>query len=432
MAYHLRHVVARLAPARATLETAQICAVCHSDPKILSEHGMHDAVASFGFSFHGKAALLGETTTADCLACHVRSGANVHLMLGPGNPQSAVHVDRVADSCRSLACHPGADPGLASAGVHLDFTAARETFEFVLAAAFVTLTLAAFGPWLLLAILELLHTVLGRHSAEEVRTAQLAQALLRTPEGRKRLQRYTPLQRLQHWYLAFTFTILAVTGLPLKFADHTWARAVVETLGGLSVTRHVHHWTGVALMLGLIAHLVYVVRTLVNNMKVAGPDGRRPTFVQALTALPMWLGLQDLRNARHMAAHLLFLRPDPPAFERFSLKEKFGYMAVFWGSVMLGVTGLIMWGEQMASHVLGGRAVTLSSIAHSDEAFLAVTYIGILHLADVLFSPHAFPMSRATVTGLTPIGVLAKWHRGQVERVARELGITPAAEGAHA
>jgi cytochrome b subunit of formate dehydrogenase len=430
--YHLRHVVARLAPARATLEMAQVCAVCHSDRKVLAEHGMHDAVASFGFSFHGKAALLGETRTADCLACHVKTGANVHLMLGPSNPQSAVHPDHVADSCRSLACHPGADPGLASAGVHVDFTAARDTVEFALAAAFVTLTLAAFGPWLVLAVMELLHTVLGRHSPEEQRTAKLAQTLLQHPEGRRRLQRYTRLQRVQHWYLAFTFTLLALTGLPQKFSDHAWARRVVQLFGNLDVTRTVHHLAGIALMAGLVGHLVYVGWTLKRAMRTPGADGRPPGFVRALTSLPMWLGLDDLRKAREMVAHLFFRRPEPPAFERFSLKEKFGYMAVFWGSVMLGVTGVIMWGEQIASHIVGGRAVTLSSIAHSDEAFLAVTYIGILHLADVLLSPHAFPMSRATVTGLTPVGVLAKWHRGQVERVARELGVLPAAEAVHA
>jgi len=30
------------------------------------------------------------------------------------------------------------------------------------------------------------------------------------------------------------------------------------------------------------------------------------------------------------------------------------------------------------------------------------------------------------------VGELAKWHRGQVERVARELGVLPAAEAVHA
>src|SRR5262249_12437810 len=59
-AFFLRHVEARRQPARPTLEIAQVCAVCHSDPKILAETGRTDPVASYVRSFHGKAALLGD------------------------------------------------------------------------------------------------------------------------------------------------------------------------------------------------------------------------------------------------------------------------------------------------------------------------------------------------------------------------------------
>ncbi len=81
VAYYLRHIAARLQPARSTLELAQVCAVCHTDPAVNSAFQMHDTVASFVRSFHGKAALLGDTTTANCLSCHVRAGENAHLML---------------------------------------------------------------------------------------------------------------------------------------------------------------------------------------------------------------------------------------------------------------------------------------------------------------------------------------------------------------
>src|SRR5690606_10879765 len=97
-AYYLRHIASRLQAAKPTLEMAQGCAICHSDPLVVEQTGTHDAVASYMRSFHGKAALLGDTTTANCLDCHVRPGHTAHQMLGPDHPASAVHAERVADS----------------------------------------------------------------------------------------------------------------------------------------------------------------------------------------------------------------------------------------------------------------------------------------------------------------------------------------------
>jgi hypothetical protein len=64
-AYYLRHMAARLKPARPSLEIAQVCAVCHSDPAVCERFKMQDAVGSYVRSFHGKAALLGDEQAAN-------------------------------------------------------------------------------------------------------------------------------------------------------------------------------------------------------------------------------------------------------------------------------------------------------------------------------------------------------------------------------
>mgnify|MGYP000187478677 CR=1 FL=1 len=46
---------------------AQVCALCHADRTFLMDREMHNSVASYVRSFHGKAALLGDENTADCL-----------------------------------------------------------------------------------------------------------------------------------------------------------------------------------------------------------------------------------------------------------------------------------------------------------------------------------------------------------------------------
>ncbi|MBK8270956.1 MAG: hypothetical protein IPK83_22670 [Planctomycetes bacterium] len=83
---------------------------------------------------------------------------------------------------------------------------------------------------------------------------------------------------------------------------------------------------------------------------------------------------------------------------------------------------------------MSGRAFNLATIAHTYEAFLALIHVGILHIYNVILAPKVFPLSRATLTGETPLAKLAEEHSEMVEDVARELGIqaTGSSEASHA
>lgn len=423
--YYVRHIAARLQPARSTLEQAQACAVCHSDPQMRQDTGLPDAVASYVRSFHGKAALLGDETTASCVSCHVAAGANAHLMLGPQNPGSSVYPTRIAESCRSTACHPGSDPKLARTAVHLDLQSLRGTVEYALAAAFVALTILTFGPSAVLVLLELFHILAGRHHHGRREMRELTLAVLRHPDGRRRLQRFTGNQRIQHWGLVILFALLALTGFPLKFADRAWAAAVIDWFGGLHTARLMHHWAGIALILGFAAHMVYAGWTMRAPRRQARAHGAgaRPGLVRSIAALPMWIGWSDARKAVQLLAYLLLLRREPPTFGRFTVKEKFEYIGVFWGTTLLGLTGLVLWGEQLSTRLFSGRWLNLALIAHTYEAFLAIIHVGILHIVNVILAPNVFPLSPATLTGQTPVAELAEGHGELVAEVARELGV---------
>jgi cytochrome b subunit of formate dehydrogenase len=428
--YYLRHVASRLQRARPPLEAAQICAVCHSDPHVIAGR-LPDTVASFVRSFHGKAALLGETTTADCVSCHVPAGANAHLMLSRTDPRSATHPNHVADSCRSLDCHPGADVRLAAAAVHLNLSEARGTIEFAVAAAFILLTIFTFGPSLAIALLELGQIVIGRHYPAGHQTLVLTQAVLRHPDGPRRLQRFTVNQRVQHWILAVLFTLLALTGFPMKFADQAWAKSVIDTFGGLSMARTIHHWAGLALVTGLLAHLLYVAGTLLQRWRTRMPDGSRRGLIGTLFDLPMWVSPRDGVKMLLLLGYLAGLRRAPPTFGRFSVKEKFEYIGVFWGTILLGITGIMLWGEQFTSRFVSGRVLNIALIAHTYEAFLAIIHVGILHICNVIFAPNAFPLSLATITGATPVAELAENHSEFVTEAASDLGVEIESDGRH-
>lgn len=421
--YYVRHIASRFAPARSTLELAQVCAVCHSDPRIRAEFELPDSVASYVRSFHGKAALLDDQTTANCLSCHVRRGENAHLMLPPDHPDSAVSPQRAPDSCRSTACHPGADLQIADAAVHLDLPTAHGTPEFALAVVFIVLTILTFGPSALLVLLDLFQIVVGRAQHEDDRIRRLVERLMADPRGRRQLQRFSAGHRIQHWLLTVLFVLLCLTGFPLKFAEQAWASVVIHLFGGLQVARTIHHWAGIALVAGFLAHIVHVFAGFIRLGRELRPDGSPRPMKEAWLSLPMWINPTDVRRTVQLMAYLLFLRKERPAFGRFSPTEKFEYLGVFWGTLLLGVTGLLLWGEQVSSHFLSGRAFSLATVAHTYEAFLAVIHVGILHIYNVILAPKVFPLSPATLTGHTPIPKLVEEHGELVEEVAGRLGI---------
>lgn len=420
--YMLRHVGARLEAARPPLELAQICSTCHSDPVVLASIKKPDAVASYVRSFHGKAALLNAMDTAGCVDCHVGPRNNAHLMLGPDSPQSSVNARNVADSC--IQCHKSADVRIAATAVHLDLPESRGSVDFLIAAAFLLVTVISFVPSAVLVVLELAQLVVGRHAHSAQAAHQVLQRVLQHPKGLARLTRFRPSQRVQHWILSFLFAALAFTGFPMKFADRQWASWLIEKFGGIASARNIHHWAGVALVIGFSLHLFVVAVAAVRKSQRKDAEGRRFGLIRTFLNLPMVMSPIDLKKWVQLMGYLIGLRRERPMFGRFSAGEKFEYFGVLWGTTLLGITGFMLWGAQATSHFLDGRAFNIATIVHTYEAFLAVIHVGVLHICNVILAPAVFPLSPATLTGRTPSGKLAEENGEFVLDVARELGVS--------
>jgi cytochrome b subunit of formate dehydrogenase len=342
---------------------------------------------------------------------------NIHLMQSHLLPAAPTNEARLPDTCRSSACHPTAGHAVSTAAIHLELSTSRG-IEYFIAALFVLLILFTFGPSVMLLSLELLQLVLDRNDPEHHHRLKLAETLQADPRGRRALCRFTLHQRVQHWMLALTFTTLVLTGFPLKFADRRWARWIVDLFGGVPVTRVVHRWAGVLLIAGFAYHFGYVAFYAWRDHRRTGRG-----WLKTLLSLPMVTNRQDLKQLGQLLAYLLFLRRTRPALGRFSLEEKFEYFGVFWGSALLGVTGLLMWGNAWTSLHLTGRVLTVAALIHTFEAFLALLHVGIMHMVGVIFSPTVFPLSRAMFTGQTPAEELAEAHGEMLAEVAQKLGI---------
>ncbi len=423
--YYYWHVFARSRSARSHRDVTRVCALCHSHAAVRREFALPDSTASFLNSFHGRAMLLGSEDTAACPDCHAGPLQDVHLMRAHADPESSVHTSRLPDTCRSPTCHPTAGYAMSTAAVHLDLSTSRG-IEYLIAVLFVFLIIFTFGPSVVLQALEMLQVVFGRQDPAHAERHRLAVALLEAPEGRRRLCRFTPHQRVQHWLLFATFTSLVITGFALRFADRGWAAWVTQTIGNLHRLRLIHRVAGTILLAGMAYHLIYVGVTAWRQKRRTGKS-----LVQTFLDLPMVMRWHDWKELGHLLGYLLFLRKTRPEAGRFSFEEKFEYFGVFWGCTLLGITGILLWANAWTTEHLTGRVLTVAALVHAFEAFLALLHVGIVHMAGVIFAPSVFPLSPAMFTGDTPAEEMAEAHSAMLTEAAKATGITAAKEVGH-
>ena len=205
----------------------------------------------------------------------------------------------------------------------------------------------------------------------------------RPGEVEPHFQRLTLNQRIQHWVLITSFITLLVTGLPLASPRSAVSQGVITLLGGMGA-RAVIHRSAAVLLIGVVAyHLLYVLFS-------------RRGYWEFRQLLP---GLQDGADIVQMLRFYFGLSPVPALFGRYNFIEKFEYLAVGWGSVVMIGTGALLWAPQLSMTILPKWAMDIALIIHSWEAILAFLAIIIWHMYNVHLNPSVFPMSKVWLTG---------------------------------
>ena len=212
--------------------------------------------------------------------------------------------------------------------------------------------------------------------------------------GEKQYLRFTRLNRVLHVVMIVSFMSLALTGLTLKFSYTTWAVLLSRLLGGFESAGYIHRVAAVMMFALIFAHLYDVVRTKRREKK---------TWRQAL------LGPDSMVFNRNDARELIasvkwFLGKGPrPHYGRWTYWEKFDYFAVFWGIVVIGSTGVMLWFPEIFTLLLPGYFINIATIIHSDEALLAVGFIFTVHFFNTHLRPEKFPMDIVIFTGRTDV-----------------------------
>lgn len=213
--------------------------------------------------------------------------------------------------------------------------------------------------------------------------------------------------RILHIVTMTTFLGLAATGMPLLFSEAAWARGLAMVFGGFHGAGLVHRAMGATLLGAVTWHVGDVLwRAFVR--------GERGLFWGPTSMVPQWRDVTDLVGQ----INWFFGLGPQPRFEHFTYWEKFDYLAVLWGTLIMGGAGVVLWFPEAASHVLPGWMFNVALFVHGAEATLAIGFIFVVHFFNGHLRPEKFPMDLVIFTGTVSARELRRERLGQYDRLA--------------
>ncbi len=242
--------------------------------------------------------------------------------------------------------------------------------------------------------------------------------------------RITLHQRIQHVVIMITFSIQVLTGFPLKFSGVAWSYPLIKLFGGVYMAGRIHRISGL-FMGGLFAWvLVYIIITTIQKCLVVLKEQPAENLNDALTKiikvvynLPVFPRAKDGKDIVDALKYFFFLSDKPPDTDKFSWKEKFDYLAVFWGIPVFILTGPFLWFPSLFANVgVPPVAINVALVVHSDEAFLAFTVIMVWHFYNAIFSPEKFPFDGMVITGTISESHMIHEYPAEYRRIMTEEG----------
>ena len=181
------------------------------------------------------------------------------------------------------------------------------------------------------------------------------------------VMRFTLDRRVEHIVVLVSFSLLGLTGLIQKFSQASISLWLISALGGIEMVRLIHRTNALIMVAGGLYHVASVAYHIIVL--------RTP-----LSMLP-WLG--DLQHLVQDVLCFLGLRRRPARYGRYSYAEKAEYWAMVWGTLIMGLTGFMMWNPVLTARLLPGEFIPAAKAAHGAEAILAVLAILLWHFYHV-------------------------------------------------
>jgi len=351
--------LARTSPSRVSEET---CSPCHGMLKLNERFGiLPDRISTYMNSYHGLARHKGSKVAANCVSCH-----GVHNILSAEDSLSTINKANLTTTCG--ACHPNASQTFAESYIHTAIPSLGDRISSIVRTIYIYLIIIVIGGMLLHNFIIWFGYVRAKYRE------------LQKPDT---IRRFKTSWVIQHLTLLISFSLLVITGFTLKYATTGWV-AFFNRLGfDESVRGTIHRVAGVIL---LALGVFHVIRFIVYK------DTRR----EIGSLIP---GIQDLHQFSANMKYHLGMSKDKAQFARYAYTEKAEYWAVAWGTIIMGITGLVLWFPVVATKYLPAWIVKVSETLHFYEAILATLAILLYHMFYAIFHPEDYPLNLTFLTG---------------------------------
>jgi len=196
-----------------------------------------------------------------------------------------------------------------------------------------------------------------------------------------KVKRFGLLETFQHLTLIATTATSALTGFTLMYYS-SWGMSVANDLGGYTQTLNIHYASAIVMGVLVAYHFGFYSAKYIANKAIGQPARFDINFSK--------------KDISDFFANIKFYlgRGDKPKFAKYSYAQKFDYWGIYWGMVILGLPGLLVWSGGIGAY--GG----LAFIFHVKEALLAVLFLGVFHFYQVHFTPRQFPADLTLFTGV--------------------------------
>jgi len=198
-----------------------------------------------------------------------------------------------------------------------------------------------------------------------------------------KVTRFSVRQRVEHASVGLLFILLAVTGLAQEFFPMHWAEWIILTMGGIDRVRWIHRSAGIVFSVLLVFHLTAGMWQAIR---------KRTTPAMLPTR-------KDFRDAIMMVRYYLRLSEEQPRFGRFDYRQKWEYWGLVLGSVVMVVTGFMLYFPVQTTRFLPGEVIPAALMAHGREGLMAFLVVITWHLFNAHLSPEAFPFDPSIFTG---------------------------------
>jgi cytochrome b subunit of formate dehydrogenase len=370
-------------PVNATNLSEWVCAKCHNDPRINEKFGLASGkFTSYQDSYHGLAVRGGSVKAASCISCH-----KAHDILPKTNPASSIHPNNLTETCQK--CHPDANDAFAASYAHNQAEAEYYRLDHIVKVIYIIVIVLIIGGMIVHNLIIFFRYIIEKH---------------RFNKAQPTVERFSFNMVYQHLVLTVAFIVLVITGFALRYPDEWWVK-VLNWFGMYEDTRSVvHRIAAVVLIYISTHHALFLVLTR---------RGREE--LKSLAPVK-----SDLTDVSHNLRYFLGKSKTRPRFDRYDYTEKGEYWALVWGTVIMGLTGFVLWFPTFFTSFLPAWVVQIAETIHLYEAWLATLAIVVFHFFFVMFHPEQYPMSLTWITGKMTLESCQHHHPAWYERISAE------------